>query len=169
MRMKKDESSSPPMIILDCNLWIKLLLEKMSPLRLCLIRYEFPIVLTSYMVVEILRVLKRLAVRSSTSYAEIEAKFWDFCSQSFIQKDFQQPFTETLISDVKKAPEYRIIAKLLGIEAKDVPYLVAAFQHNVILISDDVRSLISKSENLKQKLGVTLSTSVAFIGKFTKK
>ncbi len=167
--MKKDESRSPPILILDCNLWIRILLEKNSPLRSYLTKNEFPIVLTSYMVVEILRVLKRLAIRSSTSYTEIEAKFWDFCASSFIQKDFQQPFSETLIADVKKAPEYRIIAKLLGVEAKDVPYLVAAFQHKAILISDDVRSLISKSESLKKKLGITLLTSDAVIREFTKK
>lgn len=122
----------------------------------------YQVILTSYMVVEIFRVLKRLSVRLSISFSDLESLFWHICSFEFIKLDFQQPLTEALVAEVKRVPEFRIIAKLLDLEVKDIPYLVAAFQHNALLISKDLRSLIIKRTFINKTLGVKLLTPSKF-------
>jgi hypothetical protein len=115
------------------------------------------------MVVEILRVLKRLSVRLSISYTELEIHFWEICSLSCIKTDFKEPFTEALISEVRRIPEFRIIAKILDLVVKDVPYLVTAFQHSAILVSNDLRSLVNKRNLIENNLGIRILTATEFL------
>jgi hypothetical protein len=56
-------------------------------------------------------------------------------------------------------PEYRIISRLLDLEVKDVPYLVAAFQHKAILVSENIRSLVSKRQGIQTALNIDIKTS----------
>ena len=115
------------------------------------------------MVVELLRVLKRLSGRLSTPYTELENQFWEICSLNYIKTDFKEPFSESLISEVRRIPEFRIIAKILDLEVKDVPYLVAAFQHTAILVSNDLRSLVDKRNLIEQNLGIMIRTPTEFL------
>ncbi|MHA2273287.1 MAG: hypothetical protein ACXACI_15615 [Candidatus Hodarchaeales archaeon] len=38
---------------------------------------------------------------------------------------------------------------LLDLEVKDVPFLVVAFQHKAILVSDNIRSLVNKRSGIQ--------------------
>ncbi len=52
--------------------------------------------------------------------------------------------------------------KMLDLEVKDVPYLVAAFQHTAILVSNDLRSLVNKRNLIENNLGVQIRTPTEF-------
>ena len=161
--MDKHERSETQAVIFDCNVWITDFFKKKSELRNKITHNKFQVILTSYMVVELLRVLKRLSVRLSISYTELETQFWEICSLDYIKIDFKEPFTEALISEVRRIPEFRIIAKLLHLEVKDVPYLVAAFQHTGILVSNDLRSLVDKRTLIEKNLGIKIRTITEFL------
>ena len=161
--MAKHSKSEMQSVIFDCNVWITDFFKKKSELRNKITHSKHQVILTSYMVVEILRVLKRLSPRLSISYTELETRFWEICSLSYIKTDFKEPFTESLISEVRRIPEFRIIAKILDLEIKDVPYLVAAFQHTAILVSNNLRSLIIKRNLIEKSLGSKIRTAVEFL------
>jgi predicted nucleic acid-binding protein len=157
------DSAVLPAFIFDCNLWVTLLTQPSSKLQSALARESRRVIVTSYLVVEILRVLKRLASRHLLQYEEIESLFWDFCSAPFIVKDFQHPIVDSLIIEVKKSAEYRIIAHLLALEVKDVPYIVAAYQHSAILVTNDIRSLIAKRMPIQKHLGIKIISLDEFL------
>lgn len=161
--MGKLEKIDPQAVILDCNVWITDFFTKKSELRNKITHKKYQVILTSYMVVELLRVLKRLSGRLSTPYTELENQFWEICSLNYIKTDFKEPFSESLISEVRRIPEFRIIAKILDLEVKDVPYLVAAFQHTAILVSNDLRSLVDKRNLIEQNLGIMIRTPTEFL------
>ncbi|MFW9916194.1 MAG: hypothetical protein ACFFGZ_11360 [Candidatus Thorarchaeota archaeon] len=146
-------------VVLDCNLWIKLHTKRDWDLAGRILQGDYQIILTSYMVVEILRALKRLARKLSIAYPELESLFWDFCSHPSILMAFEQPFGESLIAETIRLPEYRIIGRLLDLEVKDVPYLVAAFQHKAILVSENIRSLVAKRQGIQTALNIDIKTS----------
>ena len=158
---KKSEIQS---VIFDCNVWITDFFKKKSDLRNKITHNKYQVILTSYMVVEILRVLKRISNRLSISYTELETRFWEICSLNYIKTDFKEPFTESLISEVRRIPEFRIISKILDLEVKDVPYLVAAFQHTAILVSNNLRSLVAKRNLIEKTLGIKIQTPTEFFG-----
>ena len=161
--MAKHSKSEMQSVIFDCNVWITDFFKKKSELRNKITHSKHQVILTSYMVVEILRVLKRLSTRLSLSYNELETHFWEICTYDYIQTEFKEPFTESLISEVRRIPEFRIIARILDLEVKDVPYLVAAFQHNAILVSNDLRSLVEKRNLIKKRLGIKIQTTAEFM------
>ncbi|MHA2364238.1 MAG: hypothetical protein ACXAC7_09795 [Candidatus Hodarchaeales archaeon] len=150
-------------IILDCNLWIRLITESTNKFRKKLLSGNYEIIITSYMVVEILRVLKRLSSRLKTSYNDLESLFWDFCNHSKVKMDFQQPFSDSLISEIKNVPEIKMLAKLIDLEQKDVPYIVCAFQNKAIFFTDDKRSLLDKRDYIKNQLGIEIKSIREFM------
>lgn len=114
----------------------------------------YPIIITSYGIVEILRALKRLSKKVATGYASLEKDFWDVCNSATVQKEFTSVISDALIDEVQRNAEFRLIAKLLGLEIKDVPYVVAAFQYDAILVTKDARSILNKSTMMKQVLEI---------------
>ena len=69
----------------------------------------------------------------------------------------------SLIGEVQRKPEFRLIAKLLGLEVKDVPYVVTAFQFDAILVTADVRSILNKRGTMKQVLGLVIMSLGEFL------
>jgi predicted nucleic acid-binding protein len=143
-------------IILDCNVWLSLLMTEDKRLDQQTIHGNTPIIITSYGAVEILRALRRITRRLRISITDIESRFWTCCFFPIIRKEFSFPLSDSIISDIKRAPEYCIIAQLLGIEIKDTPYIIAAYQFKAVLITMDGRSLISKREHIQKQLGVKI-------------
>ncbi len=150
-------------LILDCNLWIKMLTGRNPEFTKIFQLERVQIILTSYIAVEILRSLKRLAPKQSLAFTELESLFWSVCSTNKVVKSFEYPLSETLIAETKQLFEYRIIARLLDLEVKDVPYIVASFQYNAILISDDIRSLVNKREKIQAELNIAVMSSDEFL------
>jgi len=149
--------------ILDCNIWIQLLLGKNNLLQQKIIIQKYPLIITSYGIVEILRVLKRFASQWKKNYFDLEEKFWDILNLESIQKEFQAPISESLLNEIKRAPEYRLIAEALNLEIKDVPYIVTAYQFKAILVTTDDRTIISKRQDLNKRLGIIIKSLNEFL------
>ncbi len=124
---------------------------------------QLGIILTSYNVVEILRVLKRISKKTKVSYKTLENSAWNMWNFSCIHQMFDKPLSETLIRDIKNLPEYQIIAKAFELEPKNVPYIVASFQYHACLVTTDLRSLISQSQILHERLDINVITWSALL------
>jgi predicted nucleic acid-binding protein len=142
----------PKAAVFDCNVWLYLLSAKDARLNQKIGKDGYPVVITSYGVVEILRALKRLSKNVGAGYASLEEDFWDLCNSTTVQKEFNSVISGSLIGEVHRNAEFRLIAKLLGLEVKDVPYVVAAFQFDAMLVTKDERSIISKQDIIKRLL-----------------
>ena len=147
-------STLPISIILDCNLWIDLIRDHPSGFRSKLLSGRLIIIISSYMAVEILRTLRRLAGRIDVRYKDLADLFWHFVQNSCIKVAFQQPLSESLVRETRNIPEMQIIAKMLGLEVKDVPYIVCAYEHSAILVTIDYRSILNKREIIEDRIGV---------------
>jgi hypothetical protein len=125
--------------------------------------HGYPVIITSYGVVEVLRALKRLSKDIAGGYASLEEDFWEFCNSGTIRKEFTSIISGSLIGEIRRNPEFLLIAKLLGLEVKDVPYVVAAFQFDAILVTTDVRSILNKNGTIKQLLGLEIMSLEDFL------
>ncbi len=112
---------------------------------------------------EILRVLKRLALKINVNYTELEARFWDLCNAKTIRKEFEFPISESLIIEVRHSSEFRMIAKLLRMEVKDMPYLVAAFQFGAFIVTRDIKSILSRRAEIKRHLNIEIKSLEEFL------
>ena len=152
-------------IVLDCNVWIEILTDPNDKLRNVLFNKdsEYQIILSSYMIVEILKVLKRLASKFNISSNELERLFWDFTRKKNIQLNFDNTLSDALINEVKNRSEILVLAKVLDLEPKDVPYIIVAFNNKSIVITQDERSIINKRNFIKEKLEIEILTISEFI------
>jgi predicted nucleic acid-binding protein len=149
--------------ILDCNVWIDLLAGN-DGLEREIVDGARPIIITSYIAVEILHALRHVARDLGIAASELEGRFWDTCMLPSIEKLFEQSLSGSVINEIKMMPEMRIIARLLDMEIKDMPYIVVAFQHRAILVTKDVRSIYAKRGDIKTRLGVIVQSEAEFLG-----
>jgi predicted nucleic acid-binding protein len=159
--MKPD--SGPTTFVFDCNLWIEIFLENRIDILDTLTSQRKYTLVSSYGIVEILRVLKRIARRSSVNPVILENKFWALLNHPCIQKEYNHPITETFIAEIKKLPEYMIIAKTFGLEYKDVPYIVLSFQFNAEFVTKDERSILVSAKKIEETLGLKVRSWHEFL------
>jgi predicted nucleic acid-binding protein len=148
------DRTRPRPVILDCNVWIGIILGYEKRLDKKIIDDHYPVIVTSYGIAEIMRVLKRLAIVQGIAFRELETRAWKFFNLPSIQQEFSTDVSESILLAVKQAPEYRVIAKLLSVEVKDAPYVVSAFQMNARIITVDERSFLSRKNAIKQQLDI---------------
>jgi len=160
-----DENLNFQKVIFDCNVWLEIFLDEKWDLMHKIFRTN-KIILTSYCVVEILRVLRRLSIRLKKNFTDLESLIWEFWNQPGIEMKFDVPISDHLITEIKNCVEYNIISQLLHIETKDVPYIVAAYQFNATLVSKDERSITRFAEILKSKLAINVISWENFVKKF---
>ncbi len=141
-------------VILDCNVWIGIILGFEKRLDKRLFDDKYPVIVTSYGIAEIMRVLKRLSIVQGISFRELETRAWKLFNLPNIQQEFSTDVSESILFAVKQAPEYRVIAKLLSMEIKDVPYVVSAFQMKARILTSDKRSFLSRKDAIKQQLDI---------------
>ena len=151
--------------LFDCNIWMLILLKNQKHLFHFLQSKHYEIIITSYGMVEILRVLKRIALRQNITYELLEEKIWEFMKFPCIQMQFDKPISEKLIDELHRIPEYHIMTQIFQLELKDIPYLVASFQYNAQLITEDKRSILDKAATIQEKLGITILSWEHFLKK----
>ena len=154
-------SSKAKTLILDANIWVYGILgtlKEATDIILKCIKGEYKILVNSYIVAEVTRVLKRIAIRIHRDPLELEKLFWKILNSNNVIKEFYHPITEDLIETMKKTSEIQMISKILEIEPKDVPYLVLAFKHKVPIITTDERSLAKKSEKIRKLTKIEIFT-----------
>lgn len=159
--------SKPMLAILDCNTWMAIILGQEPRLATKIIKEGHPVRVTSYGIAEIIRVLKRLAPVNGVPFQDLERRAWNLFGLPTITKEFTTAVSDSILQSVKRAPEYRVIAKLLSMEVKDVPYVVSAFTTKAIIVTLDERSFLSRAKLIKQHLGVDVIGLRAFLGDVT--
>jgi hypothetical protein len=117
----------------------------------------------SYCVLEILRGAKRSAKMFQISSNVIESLIWNILTGKGVELTFDRPLEEAILHQVRKQAEYRALGQALGIEAKDVPYLVLAFDKRVPLITVDIRSLYDFRKEIREKLGILVTSPKEFV------
>lgn len=144
-------------LVLDANIWIKGMFnfnQKANWIIKSCLSGKFKIVINSYVVAEITRVLKRVAIRLKINPLDIEKEFWIIINSNNIIKDFVNPISESLIDLLKSRDEIMLISKTFGLEPKDVPYLVLAFKFKATIVTEDIRSVYAKRKEIFEKLEV---------------
>lgn len=61
-----------------------------------------------------------------------------------------------VLEEVRSRPEYCALATALGIETKDVPIVVLAYQYAVPLATMDQRSLLNVKEKISHMIGIDI-------------
>lgn len=146
-------------VILDANIWIKGLFgfnkKAKSLIERCL-NNEFKTAVSSYIIAEIVRVIKRICIKIGRDSIELERKLWIILNSKQIIKDFNVPITEDLIEFTKRKDEIKLIAKTFEIESKDVPYIVLAYKMNGCIVTEDNRSLYQRREIITKQLDIEI-------------
>jgi len=149
-------------LVFDANIWIHGLLgtESISKLLLDLcVEGIIRVVVDSYCVAEVLRALFRLAEKKRLDPNTLQRNFWRILNADNVIKDFGLSISRSLIGYVIRKDEIRLIARILGLESKDVPYLLTAFKHSAIIITTDDRSLYAQKELIKKKLNIEIMST----------
>ncbi|MHA1617351.1 MAG: PIN domain-containing protein [Candidatus Njordarchaeales archaeon] len=158
-------SSRSRIIVLDANIWIKGLFgiskEARQIIKDCLNR-KLRIVVNSYIVAEVVRVLKRIAMRSKLNPLKLERNFWIIINSESVIKDFITPVSEDLIEFLKNKDEILLISKIFNLEPKDVPYIVLAFKFKAPIITEDKRSIYIKRREIEERIGIRILTLKEF-------
>ena len=164
--MEREEEGAKIRLVLDCNIWISDFLQEKSMLRDIINDGHYRILITSYMAVEILRVLQRQATRLSIDFQQVERIFWSTCQDEAVDMKLKTPVSKSLVQEVKNTTEFKVIAKLLDIEVKDIPYVVAAYTYKATILISDIRSFVDKRDPIKEKLGIDVLTLEEFLDRF---
>jgi len=158
-------SSPSEIIILDASIWIKGLFgihdNAKQIINDCLAG-KLNIIVNSYIVAEITRAIKRIALKSGLNPLELERSFWAIINSDNVLKDFNKPISEDLVEFLKNSNEILLIAKAFNLEPKDVPYIVLAFKFKALIITEDIRSLYVNKDEIKRKLGIIICSLSEF-------
>ncbi len=157
-------------LVFDACTWILALHGHDPPhalLKRCLqLPESVTIIVNSYCLLEVLSVLKK------TTHQPVEKHFWGILNSPTCVLDFELPLSRDLMKTVRKKTEIVMLAKLLDLEPKDVPYLVLSFKHRAHFVTEDVRSIHSKKKRFQETLPVMIidsSEALLLVRKFEKK
>ncbi len=143
--------------ILDANVWVRGLLLLSDPCREIIesvVKGKIRVVVNSYCVAEVTRIFKRVSFRYGLNPLKLEKKLWTVLNVENVIKDFREPLSEDLLMELRRAPEHLVISRLLKIEPKDSPYIVSAYKHKAKLVTTDIKSLLGRRNEIKEKIGV---------------
>lgn len=84
---------------------------------------------------------------------------WSIFRETFLETTFTSlDFEQVILADIRSRPEYCALAKALGIEPKDAPIIVPAYQYAAPLVTMDERSLLRIRDKIKQLVNVEMLT-----------
>ena len=134
------------MKILDTNLWVFGTLrtnEQAAELLAEIDRGETTSAINAYMVQEALAAFDRTQSLSSADRDAVKTRFLIRLTRmtGLIESPSSRDVSESLLRKQRSAPAVRTLARVCGIQAKDVPILVLAFEHRdrepTILTNDE--------------------------------
>ena len=145
-------------LVFDASTWI-FALHGHDPSHALLKRcFHLPrdvqLIVNSYCVMEILNALK-----NTTHDPSVEKHFWAILNSPSCLLDFDFPLSKDLLRQIRRKAEMLMIARMLELEPKDVPYLVLSYTHDAVLVTEDFRSIISKKNRIFDLLKVRIVTS----------
>lgn len=149
-------------VILDTCVWVNGLLgvdPHAARIIKAITNQKLEVVISSYGVAELFNVFRRLARELKVPATVLERDIWAIWNQPNVIKDFSTDITKTLLYEVRRRKEIELLAKILELEPKDVPFVVLAYNHRIPLITIDERSLWVKRQNIKKMTGVRILLS----------
>jgi hypothetical protein len=132
--------------ILDTNLWVFGTLqtnEQAAELLAEIDRGETTSAISAYMVQEALAAFDRTQSLSSSDRDAVKTRFLIRLTRmtGLIEAPSSRDVSESLLREQRSAPAVQTLARVCGIQAKDVPILVLAFEHRdrepTILTNDE--------------------------------
>ena len=148
--------------ILDTCVWVNGFLQvdpRAAKLIKAIVNQKLEIVISSYGVAEVFTVFRRLSRELKVSVTVLERDIWAIWNQPNVIKEFSTDMTKALLFEVRWQKEIELLAKILELEPKDVPFIVLAYKHKIPLITMDERSLWIKRQEIEKKTGVTIILS----------
>jgi predicted nucleic acid-binding protein len=148
------------MIVLDSCVWIHAFLETdeqcVSLIKKVLSGDLKPVV-SPYIAVEVTNNLLRESHRRKYNPDQLQTAMWSVFREPFVRTTFTPLDLErTVLEEVRSRPEYCALATALGIEPKDAPVIVLAYEYVAPLVTMDKRSLLSVKEKIGQLIGIEL-------------
>lgn len=120
---------------------------------------QWVLLINSYCAAEAIGVLQRLE-----NSQELESRFWNLLAHPQIEQVFTVPITKALVTTLRRASYIMLIGSILDIEPKDVPYLLTAYEKNCWLVTEDIRSLWSKRDIIRNKTGIIIKKLGEILG-----
>jgi len=149
-------------VILDTCVWVNGLLHvdpHADRIIKAIANQELEVVISSYGVVEVFTVFRRLAWELRVPPTVLERDIWAIWNQSNVIKEFSTDITMALLYEVRRQKEIELLAKILELEPKDVPFIVLAYNHKIPLITTDERSLWANRQKIEKMTGVRILLS----------
>ena len=149
-------------VILDTCVWVNGLLQvdpHAARIIKAIVNQKLEAVISSYGVAEVFTVFRRLAQELKVPVTVLERDIWAIWNQPNVIKEFSTDITKALLSEVRGQKEIELLAKVLELEPKDVPFIVLAYKHKKPLITMDERSLWTKRQINEKKTGVRIYLS----------
>jgi len=153
--------------ILDTCVWVNGFLQvdpRAAKLIKAIVNQKLEIVISSYSVAEVFTVFRRLSRELKVSVTVLERDIWAIWNQPNVIKEFSTDITKALLFEVRGHKEIELLAKILELEPKDVPFIVLAYKHKIPLIKMDERFLWTKRQEIEKKTGVTIILSKDWSG-----
>jgi len=132
--------------ILDTNLWVFGTLrtnEQATELLAEIDRGETTSVINAYMIQEALAAFDRTESLSSADRDTVKTRFLTRLTRmtGLIEAPSSRDVSDALLQEQRSAPAVQVLARVCGIQPKDVPILVLAFEHRnrepTILTNDE--------------------------------
>lgn len=122
------------MKVLDTNLWVFGTLrtnERATELLRAIDRGSVTSAINAYMVQEALTAFDRVETISKTDRDAVKTAFLTRLTrmEGLVQVPSSRDASESLLRERRSAPAARTLARVCGIQPKDVPILVLAFEH----------------------------------------
>ncbi len=153
-------------IVCDASVWLQGLFgtnDDLYNLIKQITKGEAIALVNSYCVLEILRGVKRIAGKTHQSAQFLESRVWNILTTAGTGLTFDRPLEEAIIHQIRQQIEYQILAKILELESKDLPYITLAYEKSAPIVTLDKRSLYNKREEIKKRIGVIIYTPKEFL------
>ncbi len=156
-------------VVLDSCVWINGILgvnEHCSLIIDKIVSKSLSVFVSSYSIVEVISVLRRISSDYSISSTDLERSFWKIINLENIIKEFSLDITQLLLAEIRNQTEITMLAKILELESKAIPFILLSYKNNVPLITEDYRSLWKKRNKVRDLVGVEILLSKEFITSF---
>lgn len=150
------------MIVLDSCIWIHAFLntdEKCNSISKSVLAGKLKPVVSSYIAKEVVDNIIYECKKNGYDHDRFQTAIWSIFREPFVKPTFTSlDYEQVVLTDIRNRPEYCALAQALGIESKDAPIIVLAYQYAVPLVTVDERSLLKIRDKIKQLINVEILT-----------
>ena len=155
---------------MDCNVWIEGIFglnSFSSQIIELILANKLSVFISSYGVSEVINVIRRISRDYNQPTEKFEKNFWSILNHENIQKEFKSDITQSLLQEIRHRTEIKILAELLELEDKDIPYIITAYKHKCPIVTNDKRSLLDKKDLIQKQINVEIVSAQEFIKNFS--